>query len=878
MPESTSSRVLRPYQVEAADSVRDAWNQNKNRVSVVLPTGTGKQLAHSTPVPTPSGMKLHGDLHVGDVVFHSSGQPTRVTHVHPHGVVDVWRMTFSDKSSILAGKDHLWKVCRRKRKPTLKTTWELANSPLRDFADDGRYMWRIPMTEPVEYPNADLPIDPYMMGTLITDKGLRGRSSQTPLTVPGIKNFPQAVITTHSPDRHKAEEYLRSTGLDKFIPQQYLTAHVDARISLLKGILDGDDCSRTQGRCSLTYHTESYHLATDVQRLVWSLGGTAVLSNEYTLKILLPPHIRVPWYSVYSPTVENIGKVETPHRSIVSVEYAGKEECQCITVQHSDGLYLAGEEHIVTHNSTVIASVATKARDEGKKVLLLAHRAELLDQMAGAVQAVDPDGEEVGIVAADRDENSTDIVAASFQTLSRSPNRLAALGKRDVILADECHHISAPTYLKVLENLGAMDDTTGVTSCGFTATMYRDDGKALGDVWSEVVYEKDLIWAIDNGFLIPPKGKTIVIPGLNKLASIKTVAGDYKQNDLADVMGASVDSTVDAILRHCPNSAMIVFAVSVEHAQVLAEKLAANGIPARDVTGAHKRDYREEAYADFREGRLNCLVTVQVLTEGADFPRCDTVVLARPTRSKVLLTQIIGRSVRPYTDPLTGLAKTNAVVLDLSGVVRDVKLASLTDLFPDADTQYFDDKGTNRTDDEEFVDTLLSRPKKKEREGRLDLEDIDLLDRSRRRKVVWLRTGPLNGTLDEVAFMPLKNGGEYVFLYPPVNRLGDQMVALGHFSKQGVVSFLTGQDGQPVRGTLTQAMDAAEKMVGPQNYISDKAGWRHPSVAPSEKQVMLGRNLGIPNAESLSRGQLSDKLSEIFASRIFADVVRKYPC
>ena len=104
------------------------------------------------------------------------------------------------------------------------------------------------------------------------------------------------------------------------------------------------------------------------------------------------------------------------------------------------------------------------------------------------------------------------------------------------------------------------------------------------------------------------------------------------------------------------------------------------------------------------------------------------------------------------------------------------------------------------------------------------------------------------------------------------------MVALGHFSKQGVVSFLTGQDGQPVRGPLTQAMDAAEKMVGPQNYISDKAGWRHPSVAPSEKQVMLGRNLGIPNAESLSRGQLSDKLSEIFASRIFADVVRKYPC
>jgi superfamily II DNA or RNA helicase len=107
--------------------------------------------------------------------------------------------------------------------------------------------------------------------------------------------------------------------------------------------------------------------------------------------------------------------------------------------------------------SSVIANVATRARRTGKKALLLAHRTELLDQMAGAVQAVDPLGEEVGIVAAERDEHQADIVAASFQTLSRSPNRLAALGNRDVILADECHHISAATYTKVLEDMGALD-------------------------------------------------------------------------------------------------------------------------------------------------------------------------------------------------------------------------------------------------------------------------------------------------------------------------------------------------------------------------------------------------------------------------------------
>ena len=955
MGESVSTpqpRQLRTYQVEATSAVHDAWNDNRNRVSVVLPTGTGKALADSTLVPTPRGLTRHGDLRVGDEVFHISGKPTRVTHIHPQGDIDVWKVSFTDGASVVASLEHLWRVQNHMTDTVeLLSTRELLDVK---FASHGAYTRSVPLSEPVQY-GAD------------------------------------SVFTPEHPHGGTVEErvaYLRSVVGDQPAP---------------------------------LFTTTSIDTARTVQQVVWTLGGLAQLARDedgnYRVIIRLRREVS-PW-----------GLMCHPRRAIVSVTHAGIARCQCITVESPDGLYLAGEEHIVTHNSTVIANVAARARADKKKVLLLAHRTELLDQMAGAVKAVDPQGQDVGIVAADRDEANYDIVAASFQTLARSPKRLAALGTRDVILADECfpagtllssgtriedvrvgdvieswdetrrtvtesvvekitaavpsalirvhfedgtttactpghpfltadhtwtsaknlegkyavrtgqgcgsreqkalvrvdrvevlepgrdgsfggvcpdgrvynlevngthtyliehgtvvhncHHISAPTYLKVLEDLGAMDDSTGVRSCGFTATMYRDDGRALGDVWKEVVYEKDLIWAIDNGFLIAPKGKTIALPELNKLAQIKTLAGDYKQNDLAEVMGASVDSTVDAILRHCPSAAMIVFAVSVEHARVLAEKLTASGIQARDVTGGHQRDYRESAYADFREGRIDCLVTVQVLTEGADFPRCDTVVMARPTRSKVLATQIIGRAVRPYTDPVTGLAKTNATVLDLTGVVRDVKLVSLTDLFPASDHQYFDDSGADRTEDEEFLDTLLGRPKKKERNGSLELEDIDLLGRDgirSSRKVVWLRAGPLNTMQDEIAFMPLKNGGEYMFLYPPVSRMSNhQMISVGHVSKHGVVSFLMGPDGQPIKGTLTQAMDAAEKMTGPQNYITDRAGWRHPSVTPSEKQIMLGKNLGIPDAEKLSRGQLSDRLSERFAIRVFADIIQKYP-
>lgn len=675
--------------------------------------------------------------------------------------------------------------------------------------------------------------------------------------------------------------------------------------------------------------------------------------------------------------------------------------------------------------SSVISSLATRARAAGKRVLLLAHRTELLEQMAETVGIVEPGGERVGVVAAERNENDTAIVAASFQTLARSEKRVADLGNRDVILADECfpagtllaggcpidkvtvgrtvaswdetrrcvvqrkvtqvfkskpsslvrvtfddkssvvcteghpflvhgsgnhervwreatfltrhtrvvqggtygertlrvhdvedikpgddgefsecpdgyvynievegthtyllannavvhncHHISAPTYLKVLEDLGAMDDDSGVVSCGFTATMYRDDGKALGDVWSEVVFERDLLWAIENGYLVPPRGKTVALASLNQLAKIRTVGGDYKQSELAEVMGASVESTVDAILRHCPQSAMIVFAAGVDHAQALAESLTASGIPAKEVTGAHNREYREKAYKEFRNGTLSALVTVQVLTEGADFPRCDTVVMARPTRSKVLLCQMIGRAVRPYTDPMTGVAKTDATVLDLTGVVRDVKLMSLTDLLPDAKHEVYNSDGDDITEEVAAADELLGKKPGKERQGRIDLEDIDLMGRPRR-KVLWLTTSPINANGDEYMFLPPRTSKSYLFLYPALNRMSnDSLVMLAHRDQFGNVTMLCDANGNPVRGTMVQAMDAAEHMLPSNDLTKTAAEWRKPTVKPTEGQLALGRNLGIEGIEYMSRAELSDRISSNFGTRLIRDAVAKLP-
>jgi hypothetical protein len=241
-----------------------------------------------------------------------------------------------------------------------------------------------------------------------------------------------------------------------------------------------------------------------------------------------------------------------------------------------------------------------------------------------------------------------------------------------------------------------------------------------------------------------------------------------------------------------------------------------------------------------------------------------------------LFCQIVGRAVRTYTDPVTGISKQVATVLDLTGVVRDTKLVSLTDLFPESERRFYTEGGSDVTDDEQEMISLGYR--KKERKGRLELEDIDLLGigEAPQSKVVWLRTNPLNVEGDEVAFMPLKYPKEYMFVYPPINRIGNLGVMLGRVDSNSQVSFLLDPQGNPVRGTLAQAMKAAEKMIGPKGYLAAKAGWRHDHVKPSDSQVTLGRSLGISDADTLSRAGLSDRISSIFATKVFSGVVRRY--
>lgn len=505
-----------------------------------------------------------------------------------------------------------------------------------------------------------------------------------------------------------------------------------------------------------------------------------------------------------------------------------------------------------TGKSTVIAALAAEAARMGLPVVMLAHRAELLDQMAQTVGEVAPDLPPVGIVRADQDESDAQIVAASFQTLVNE-NRRLRIGPRRVLLVDETHHVAAESYRRVVESFGV--DTF---FCGFTATLRRTDGKVLREMIDSVAFERTLRWAIDREFLVRPEGLTVRIPELD-LTKVKTTAGDFAQGELAEIMEAETPEIVNAIVKHCAGRRPIVFAASVQAAYDIAHLLTEKGMEAAAVEGAMPYEMRQPVYEAYRTGEVQAMVTVMVLTEGADFPMCDCVVIARPTQSQILYSQMVGRSLRLHTYP-DGREKTDALVLDLVGTTRVLKLVTLTQLDAGAAVKTLDPEGNElppEDTDEGWDDPLgfEAGPPKTKRLGPIDTIGIDLLSEEST-GILWMSTAK------GVPFLIPPESKTAVFLWSiGTDDTGTELFQVGTMSTQGkkVGDWLDNKRAWP----LAAAVSIAEDWV-PENgyaYPLRRASWRKGAPAPSPQQIHFARRLGIIDPESMTKARLSDEIS-----------------
>jgi ATP-dependent helicase IRC3 len=329
---------------------------------------------------------------------------------------------------------------------------------------------------------------------------------------------------------------------------------------------------------------------------------------------------------------------------------------------------------------TVIFSHLPLIKQDCLPMLVLAHRSELLDQARTKIMASNPELT-VEIEQAERKAGKVDVVVASVATLGRNGIPRIEEYPKDYfksIVIDEAHHAAAPTYRRIVDYFSP-DFLLGVT-----ATPQRSDSTRLIDVFQEIVYYKSIQDLIEDKWLCPLVG--FRVESNTDISQVQITNGDYAQGQLEDIIDTPERNAhiVAAYRDLAPDKKAIVFASGVKHAEHLALSFRQASVETAVIIGTTPREEREEILAHFATGKISVIVNVGVLTEGFDEPSVQAIILAKPTRSALLYTQIVGRGTRLHE------SKEHCIIIDIADTTKGKKpigLPTLLGLPPDFDLQ-----------------------------------------------------------------------------------------------------------------------------------------------------------------------------------------------
>ena len=396
---------LKPEKREAV-----AFSMHTGSGILAYGVGVGKGNLLTSNICTPKGFKKMGDIKLGDEVIGQNGLPTKVLGVYPLGKIQSYKVTFTDGSFTEVSEDHIWSV--RNISDRSHGYHAYRNVETKDIIDKlynyrGNYQYSIPMVQPVEFEEKELPLHPYILGCLLGDGGLSKdsiilhnpesdiqqkvrallpESVQLNVAVDGITCRLSRVAKSGTND---VLNIIKDLGLygthsnDKFIPEIYKINSSENRIELLRGLLDTDGYIQLnkEGKkgCGLEYTTVSKQLCDDIVFLVQSFGGTCTVREKYpkythngenrtgklayTIRIRLPKGIMP--VSSLKHTAKFVEKTKyQPVRFIKSIEDIGLQEAQCIKVEAEDSLYVC-DDFIVTHNTASAIFTMSSYLDSG---------------------------------------------------------------------------------------------------------------------------------------------------------------------------------------------------------------------------------------------------------------------------------------------------------------------------------------------------------------------------------------------------------------------------------------------------------------------------------------------------------------------------------
>ena len=367
-------------------------------ILIKAPNGKGKAQPLEEPVLTANGWKRMGELTLNDKVINPvTGKPIKLLGIYDRGLLDTYKITFSDGSCTECAGDHLWSVFKsgkaKDRLRTLDTETLLKDYKVENKTASGtfKYRYSTPLTVPIEGNYTKLPIHPYVLGFILGDGCISGNRPTVRVST-NREDWPEIVdrLRSYLPDPNLVHEgtevrgakhfrihglgkELKDLGLigckskDKFIPELYLKSSIENRRLLLAGLLDTDGCVGSKKKISKvsTYSSKSEHLIDGISYLVRSLGGLST-KNESTrfkygryttsyvcsIRLTFNPFLRKYKTKSYGEFTRRNRMVNT----IRNIEYIGKKVCRCIKVDSSEGLYIT-RDFIVTHNSTILSAL-----------------------------------------------------------------------------------------------------------------------------------------------------------------------------------------------------------------------------------------------------------------------------------------------------------------------------------------------------------------------------------------------------------------------------------------------------------------------------------------------------------------------------------------
>lgn len=349
-----------------------------------------------------------------------------------------------------------------------------------------------------------------------------------------------------------------------------------------------------------------------------------------------------------------------------------------------------------TGKTIVFAKITEDCVRKGKRVLILAHRGELLDQAAEKIKKATG----LGCAVEKAEQSCLDswfhVIVGSVQSLQRE-SRLKKFKPQyfDIIIIDEAHHAISNGYQRVLQHF----DSANVL--GVTATPDRGDMRNLGEYFDSLAYEYTLPKAIKEGYLAPIKALTI--PLKLDINSVSMQSGDFAVGELSTALDPYLEQIAQEMQTYCKDRKTVVFLPLIKTSQKFTEILNQSGFRAAEVNG--NSEDREQVLKDFDQGRYNVLCNSMLLTEGWDCPSVDCVIVLRPTKVRSLYSQMIGRGTRLYP------GKQELLVIDFLWLTERLELCHPANLICEDKevaqklTENLEDKAGLAVDLEEAVKT-----------------------------------------------------------------------------------------------------------------------------------------------------------------------------